>query len=811
MPSGEAGEKRFLLPALIGLSFFAVYFRLFSCEKVFTSDSIIWYGSFHYFVDSVVSGHFPFWDPYLTTGTYFYPNVPHHGLLDPVVLPGILAAKTFDLSPLTLYIYLHITRLVLNVAGAYFLFRHMTKNRPAAVLSAGVLLFALPHSYFKQYGVLDHFYLTPYALWLLLLLFENPSGRRRYLYISGLVFITGITINIYIPVQYLFNLLFFTAGILLFRIARVREVIGEFRDRRLLIFSGLALAVTVMMTAPPFALMYKDASQDGELFPMQRIIQKNDAIFKQIMASEVNTSNLSNKFTGNLAVFNSWGNVVNLLYPDLLHSFRYWAIEDMMSEIDQYIGIIPLLFCIIGFIYFKSRYKYLILLMLALNFINGFSSYGFMNKPFNGVQEILNTIFPPLQMSQGRETFGYFVILYLCAFMSMGITVFFEQADLLKARYRSMVVICAVFILAKAWISWHYLERLFFISSYDLFVMLQILFFAVMAYISARRKVLSRIVFGAMAFVIIADLCIYNYIFRDDVLQDSSPFYHAFAASATPEGEFQYFREPVVTLPLGGRYISFEESISRVKGALSLGYNHSLFTTKRYYDLLTHVPLQNQLFLSGVVYPVIRFFPMDRVVTVPDKKQLMEFFVSGDLSGEDRIFIEAPGIRKKQTLDLGNLQQYPNVEWLKLENLFPMISAAMERYEGVIKGVRENPDRYFNNPLYAIEVKDFSVNEINISVKNREEGYLYYNDGWSRYWEAYDNDRKVPVSIANYNFKAVFLERGEHLVRFVFNPVHNKIGLFLYYAGLLLSAALIVVSYIRQPKLLKDDGVKEAE
>ncbi|HHT9139520.1 MAG TPA: YfhO family protein, partial [Candidatus Tripitaka californicus] len=101
-------------------------------------------------------------------------------------------------------------------------------------------------------------------------------------------------------------------------------------------------------------------------------------------------------------------------------------------------------------------------------------------------------------------------------------------------------------------------------------------------------------------------------------------------------------------------------------------------------------------------------------------------------------------------------------------------------------------------PVYQLEVRRFSPNKLTLRVKNQQEGYLYYSDGWSRHWRAFDGDREIPVEIANYNFKAVHLQGGEHTIRFVYDPWPYRYSLIAYCVGLLASAsctAVLILTY----------------
>ncbi|HHT9133187.1 MAG TPA: hypothetical protein ACFYED_12025, partial [Candidatus Tripitaka californicus] len=148
-----------LLIILIIIQFCYIYSGLLLSQKIFWHDSIIWFGSFYYYVDSIVNGHFPFWDPYLIAGTPFYPNIHGHGLLDPMIAIPVLLVKFIGISPLTAWVYFCLLRLSVFTVGAYFLFKHITRCRLSALLSAGILLFSVSPVAFRQLGILENAFL----------------------------------------------------------------------------------------------------------------------------------------------------------------------------------------------------------------------------------------------------------------------------------------------------------------------------------------------------------------------------------------------------------------------------------------------------------------------------------------------------------------------------------------------------------------------------------------------------------------------------------------------------------------------------
>lgn len=796
-----------LLVSFAGV-FVALYHDLIFGQKTFIHDSIVFYGIFQYFCDSLSNGSFPYWDPYMTAGTYFYPNIPVQGLLDPLVLVAFFFVKVFSISPLTGYMILMLLRLAVTVGGAFLLFRHISKSTVSALISSGVLLLALPHSYFPQFGVVAHLFYTPLVLYLLIRFLEDPLGPDRLVFIAGFFLVLGIALNIYIPVHFVFNILVVTLLLLLFRVARMDALIASLRRPGTLARYGLLTLLFVMMLSVPLLVYFFDASSRGELFPMQRIVQKNNRVFKKIMASDTNSSNLSSKFTHERAVFNSTGNLAGLLYPDSPRNFRYWTDNDLCSEIHQYIGIIPFVLAMIGLIYSRSRYRPVMLGALLLTFLCGFSLSGTHDQPYNLIQKGLNLLFPPLVMLQGRQNFGYFTILYLCAFTSMGLALLLAEDGPLFQKKHRVAAIGALVVAVKVIVTGYYSEHHVVISMLDAFVLFQILLFSVLLYLRSSARISQQGLIWAVTVLLLLDLGSYNAFYRDEIMQDSRSFREVLSKlphSAGASRDFQSFREPLVLMPFS-HPIAFEESIARSKGALSYGFNHSFFVTKRYYDFLTHIPLQNQFVLDGVVYPILQFYPADRAVRVSDKRELLDFFAKANPSEfAGNIYIEDPPNSSGPQEEMRDFSKYEDLPFLQPGPEMTAYEEFIRANGQYMQSVRSNLQQMLHNGEASIEVLDFSVNSLKLSVSNSIGGYLYYNDGWSKYWEAFDNGLKIPVKIANYNFKAVYLPAGEHQLRFVFNPVHYKIGVWAYYLGLLMSCSLIFFVFIKNRRQSSED------
>ncbi|MBI5970588.1 MAG: hypothetical protein HY884_05490 [Deltaproteobacteria bacterium] len=796
--------------AAVAVIFAVLYYKLLICSEIFIHDSIIWYGSFHYFIESLGNLRFPYWDPYLISGTYFYPNISHMGLLDPVVLISAFSVKVFGISALTAYVYFRLVRLFIFVIGAYLLFKHLTKQKSAAALAAGGVLLAVTPSYLRQMGVIDNVFLTPLAMFFLLLFFECIETRRRYLHLAVFTLITGVTMNVFIPSFYLFNIVFFALGLFLFKIVDMRRVLKNLVSTKLLTFVLGCVVITMIMAAPPAAVMYFDASGGGELFPMQRIIQKNNLQFKKIAASGINSASLSGEFTGQRGVFSSYGNALSLLYQDMWKSFSnpgdWFSDENLISETFQYFGMVPLILAVIGLIYTKSRLRFVCALMLVLVSLNMFSGSGVDAKPFNAAQKAFNAVFPPLKMLEVRETLNSFIFLYLGLLMSFGLSLIFDGCgykDFFKEKYHGVIVIGLALIFVKAGLTAYLFKRAVFKSSTDELVMLAVVFFVISAAIYSRGLFGKKFFFAVIAALVLTDLYLYNDSIKGSVLKDSATLYGVIN-DARPKGgknEFEYLRAPYGSLP----DVAFGESLTMRKGALSRGYNHSLFTTKRYYDLLTNAPLANQFVLNGVTSPILGFYPLSKVRVAQDRNSLLDRL--GHAAPEELdgfLYVEKDGKQARREgsgqaeTGLGDLSKFEDVLWLKnsaVDEYWKRFSEGNVKAFAVLKDSIAGGVKAFGGDVKLI---DFNVNGITVLVKNKTQGYLLYNDGWSRHWKAYVNGNETPIATANYNGKAVYLEKGEHTVVMSFEPRLYMTALVLYYLGLAVSVGVITVEAFKK-------------
>jgi hypothetical protein len=92
----------------------------------------------------------------------------------------------------------------------------------------------------------------------------------------------------------------------------------------------------------------------------------------------------------------------------------------------------------------------------------------------------------------------------------------------------------------------------------------------------------------------------------------------------------------------------------------------------------------------------------------------------------------------------------------------------------------------------TVKILGFDPNNMLVEVDPEADCVFYYSDGFDSSWRVFVDGKESEVYRANMAFKAVILEKGVHILRFTYDPWLYKITLFLYLAGLLLAAIILL-------------------
>ena len=91
--------------------------------------------------------------------------------------------------------------------------------------------------------------------------------------------------------------------------------------------------------------------------------------------------------------------------------------------------------------------------------------------------------------------------------------------------------------------------------------------------------------------------------------------------------------------------------------------------------------------------------------------------------------------------------------------------------------LEEKFDRLSHPGEYQVaNITSYQPNRVNIKTDLDYPGFLVLGDVWSPGWRAFDNGTEKKVFKANYALRSIFLEKGDHQVEFVYDPLSYRIG-----------------------------------
>jgi uncharacterized membrane protein YfhO len=90
------------------------------------------------------------------------------------------------------------------------------------------------------------------------------------------------------------------------------------------------------------------------------------------------------------------------------------------------------------------------------------------------------------------------------------------------------------------------------------------------------------------------------------------------------------------------------------------------------------------------------------------------------------------------------------------------------------------------------EILDYGLNTISIKAKMESPGFLVLADVYYPGWKVVVDGQERKIYRTDYIFRSVYLEEGEHDIKFLFDPLSFKIGLYLTSSTLLLLGGFFI-------------------
>ncbi len=272
-------------------------------ELAFDSDAISYYNHIKFFIDNLLQGVYPLWDPTWNTGVpneFFLRRFngfnPLYGI--------ILVLRKIGLPHLTSYLIFLASYYFIGMSGFYLLAKRLYQNVYVAYVSCGLLLFSsLGTRLFDSYMLL----ITVPLIWFFYYLVAFTQNLKR-LYFVGLIFSLMILLTTYIPFYFLTIFLTFLFCFVLTYFFKVKEILSRyiqfFKGQKIFV---LVCLVFLLASLVPGLMFFNEVKSTGEL----SLPQRHSYAQSETGAIEVG-----------LETITSWGMLEDIIYSSVFTDFR---------------------------------------------------------------------------------------------------------------------------------------------------------------------------------------------------------------------------------------------------------------------------------------------------------------------------------------------------------------------------------------------------------------------------------------------------------------------------------------------------------
>jgi len=719
-----------------------------SGKRMVSHDSIIWFGVFSYFFDCLRHGILPLWNPYMNCGEVFFLNIHVLHLWDPSTLLLVFMGKFFRINSLTIYQHDLLLRYLIFISGSYLFFRRLAKYRFSAFFAFIVLSFsALCSSYLKQHGFVLCFYTLPWILFFSFKFLEEKQAMSFFWlsFFLGMAFSTSGYHIMYLVVSWavLLACIFISKGF-------TWPKSGFSANDRKIIFGAIAIFLLLSLNLIPVFLTYIRYT-----VPDVRMIEAPSA-------ANSYPADFFNLFTP---------------YSFMLHFEMIYFRSIHVSEAFLYIGLIPLFLAIVGLFY--SRHKYRIGFTLALGI-----TLLLMLGPKFGLLKLFSYFFPFFFIVRNTHIFATFFIFCLIYFTCIGTDVIIEriknpgsERGLPKGWVLFVILISVTAVLINRYVLAVFraplaqfperykavslilggdfatlLNNIFIRSYHNIFLFIASVLAVFFVFKSPKIKLKFK--YSMLVFLVLADLFLFNAaLYRFTTMPKAD-------LSLWPKEKVAYndIRLPLM-LP---RYpfLGFAPAMQRIFSASSSripGITTHFYQMKDFFDFENNkmVPPETKEIFMGVTAERMKL--ISGAIVLPLERQARE----------------CARLDEKITRRVVFIEEEPPERFSKLK--IPPENIAESR---IVKG--------------TVNILGFDPNSMLLEVDPEEDCVFYYSDGFDSSWRVFIDGKEDKIYRANMAFKAVMLEKGAHIVRLTYDPRFYKITLFLYFAGLLLAAAMLL-------------------
>lgn len=717
-------------------------------EQMSTHDTLLSYANVYYFWDSLSNGYIPYWDPFTNAGESRFMFWQLGFLLRPTMFIWFFIAKIFHLSLFSVYHLELFTLFVIFCLGCYLFFRKIFDSKISAYIAFIAITFSsLSVVYWWQVSFILTVYILP---WILLCALYILEGRKRAL--IPLAFLVGISVagihSMYL-IFYCFILIMML--VLTGAITRPNVIILNYK------YLILAVLIIILLTAYLLPMLfYKDT-----LVPFVKIINTPP---EQMSENLVRSFGWLYEHSKQLNFFNFFG----LFLPQFSSQFFTNALLWMPAQDTvMYVGLIPFILLLIGLIWGSHKYKLgfifttiILLFMLqgASSFMMQFAYYFFPKFSwldymglFYGYFMFNLCFFVGLGMDRlikdAREADSQQFKKYFKIILAMSIFYFVTIGGLLAGVFIFLRKNLGVFLRQKETSGVWLMERMSATYSLAVEMFFYTQFFLLMAalvfYFLKNKDIIFRNKIIFIVFIIIVDLLFINY----PVLNYTTNKRLTNVPQYATETKYSDLRLKEVNDFPQALYL-YAPALMKQFSAYDPAKNNwpaHLLESESFYAFRTSstsAPVKN--IILGIDAPKLRLLPQAIMAPRDEIIELLE----------------------KATIEDINKTAY-------IEETIPVSYSFL---------ISNNYSTSSKETLTGdIEVLKFDANRLELKVISNQDSFLYYSDGYDKYWTATIDNKPTKIYKTNLAFKSIILPKGEHKVVFLYNPFWFKMGLYSYF------------------------------
>ena len=695
-----------LIPFILSFVFWCIAFRGFlSNQLALSSDAMAYVQHFKFYIDNIIRGVYPSWDPERQWGVPVEFFLRRIGSFNPFILVLALLVKIG--IPYTLaYQFFLAGYYFLGLIGFYLLAKQIFQDRQQAFLAFVLLLFSsLGTRLFDSYIILTF---VP-MVWFFYFLVAFAREPREHYWV-GLTLTLMIIFTTYIPFYFLTIVFSFLICFAVIYFSSLKEIVSRAvnflkQKKWLALFCLFAVVVAFV----PGILFFMEGQKGEIVFPVRHV----ESPLKDFVSG--NAQNVVMVKKDNIT---EWGIIEDLLFSNYflqdLKKFRFAVF---------YVPLFAYILLCQGIVTFINR-RVLLLLIWGLGifamgspyanqFYNFFYNHVFYFKYFRNLHFYLWLILLPI--------FILFIVEQYRQFLAI-------QIDNHKKRNLLLVFVGIVHL---GLIYFLYQKGFRAVSSYSVLV-LSFLFW--LSWLRGWIKITSvSIPVFLFLLVCLEPMEAYSYLARNSMKYARPYVYQPFAPNVSLPS--QQDKEAI----LKQQKIFQAQDLSEIEERRNLGIYMSTYWLNFLREHL-HLQIFN-------LYGSLKFIVYDQVQRVKDDK------INFDQLEQDFIHMRNSA--------------YVPFDYNEGQEESAAILSGNQGLLGIGKrSLSDNlpPAEIITQDSSELEIVNFDVNTIKIKTRFSARKFLVYNDSFHSGWEAFIDGQKVKIWRANIAFKGLWIPAGEHVI-----------------------------------------------